>query len=197
MKWTDSGGYEQAPPGTHVARCIKMIDIGTQHGEYQGQPTKRRQCIIAWELPNELMTTGDFAGKPFSVSKFYTQSLSEKANLRQDLRNWRGRDFSADELQGFDPKNIIGQPCMLSLTPNDKGKVIVSGVMKLPKGTEVPAQVNPSVFFSLDEFDEVAFGKLGEKMQALIGKSDEFKALSSPAPASPQDPNDDLSDIPF
>ena len=55
MKWQDSGGgdFEQPPVGTHVARCIKVIDIGTQKGEYQGKANSKRQCIIGWELPTE------------------------------------------------------------------------------------------------------------------------------------------------
>src|SRR5688572_12525808 len=133
MQFKDSGGgdFEQPPIGTHVARCVKMIDIGTQKGEYQGKATYKRQVIIGWELPNELMTTGEFAGKPFGVSKFYTASLSEKANLRADLKNWRGRDFTEEELAGFDAKNILEKPCMLSLTESDKGRIRVTGVMAL------------------------------------------------------------------
>lgn len=102
MKWNDagSGNYEQPPVGTHLARCIKVIDIGTQKGEFQGKVTMKRQVIIGWELPNETMTEGEHAGKPFGVSKFYTASLNEKANLRADLANWRGRDFTPQELGG-------------------------------------------------------------------------------------------------
>jgi hypothetical protein len=85
MKWSDSGGgkeFEAAPIGNHVGRCIGLIDIGTQQGEYQGKTTHARKVVVRWELPNELISEGDWAGKPFVVSKFYTASLSEKANLR-------------------------------------------------------------------------------------------------------------------
>lgn len=181
MQWSDSGGgdFEQPPVGTHVARCVKMIDIGTQRGEYQGKPTARRQVIIGWELPNELMTEGEYAGKPFAVSKFYTQSLGEKANLRKDLTNWRGRQFTEAELSGFDAKNILGVTCMLSLTENEKQRVRVTGVMALPRGTPVPPQINPTVYLSLDpdEFKESVFLNLSEKMQAMIKLSPEYAAL--------------------
>jgi hypothetical protein len=59
------------------------------------------------------------AGKPFTVSKFYTASLGEKANLRADLKNWRGRDFTDEELAGFEAKNILGKPCMLSVVETE------------------------------------------------------------------------------
>lgn len=181
MKWTDTGGgsFEQAPIGSHVARCVKVIDIGTQKGEYQGQATMKRQCIIGWELPTELMETGDYAGKPFTVSKFYTASLSEKANLRKDLANWRGRDFTEQELAGFDSKNIIGKPCMVSIIHNEKAKARVAGVMAIPKGLTVPEQVNDSVFFSLDEFDQAVFDSLSDGYKKLIMASPEYQHVTS------------------
>jgi hypothetical protein len=200
MKWQDSGGgdFEQPPVGTHVARCIKVIDIGTQRGEYQGKATSKRQCIIGWELSNELMTTGDYEGKPFTVSRFYTASLSEKANLRKDLANWRGRDFTEQELQGFESKNILGKTCMLSLTMNDKQKVRVTGVMAAPKRMQVPDQVNPSLYFSLDDFDLETFESLSDGYKKLIMASPEYRiATSAPAPAARGTFDDMDDDIPL
>lgn len=197
MKWTDSGGtdFEQPPIGTHVARCVKLIDIGTQKGEYQGKATMKRQVIIGFELPNELMTEGEYSGKPFSVSKFYTASLGEKANLRKDLANWRGRDFTEEELAGFDSKNILGKPCMLSLTTNDKGKVRITGIMALPKGTPVPDQINPTVYLSLerDEFKRETFDALSEGYKKFIIASPEFQELQRPK--QPEGNGSALSDM--
>lgn len=204
MQWSDSGGkeFEQAPAGTHVARCIKLIDLGTQFGEYQGKPTSARKVVVSWELPNELMTEGDYAGKPFIVSKFYTASLSEKANLRKDLVNWRGRDFTEQELMGFDSKNILGKPCMVQITTNDKGKNKVTGVMALMKGTECPPQINKAVYFSLErsEFDARVMESLSDFYKGEIQKSPEFQKLSEkPGPVSRAGNNieDMEDDIPF
>ncbi|MDE2020588.1 MAG: hypothetical protein KGJ13_09660 [Patescibacteria group bacterium] len=198
MKWYDTGGgdFEQAPIGTHPARCVKIIDIGTQKGEYQGQANFRRQVIIGWELPNELMTEGDGKGKPFVVSKFYTASLGEKANLRRDLQNWRGREFTTEELAGFHAKNILGKTCMLSLTANDKGKTRVTGVMALPKGMTVPEQVNTSVYFSLDEFNREVFEGLSKGYQKFITASPEYQQIlaggNNPRAGSANDMDDDI-----
>ena len=200
MKVTDSGGgtFEQAPIGTEAARCIKLIDIGTQEGEYQGVATHRRQIIVSWELPNSLMSEGDSAGKPFVISKFYTASLSEKATLRKDLVNWRGREFTVSELSGFEMKNILGAPCMLSIVSNDKGKSRVGGVMALPKGMTVPASANGLLYFSLDEFDSEVFEKMSKGIKAMIEASPEFKKLSGHVvSAVPGDFNDFEDSIPF
>jgi hypothetical protein len=190
MKWTDTGGgdFAQAPAGTHVARCVRLIDIGTQPGEYKNEKIFRRQVVIGFELPNELMPDGERAGKPFFVSKYYTASLAEKANLRRDLVNWRGREFTQAELAGFDSKNILGKPCMLQLTPNDKNKTRITALMALPKGAPVPEQINPSFYFSLepDEFVEASFNALSDYYKNLITPTPEFLALqATSAPPAP------------
>ena len=188
MKWSDSGGgsFEQPSVGTHVARCVRVIDIGTQTNDYQGKTNTKRQCIIAWELPTEIMQSGEKAGQPFLVGKFYTSSLNEKANLRHDLANWRGRDFTPEELKGFNPKNILDRACLLSLTENDKGRAGITGVMALPKGAQVPARVNEIVYFSLDEFDAAIFDSLSDGYKNLIMKSPEYQALSKQKAAAPR-----------
>lgn len=203
MKASDSGSgtFEQAPEGTHMARCYKLIDLGTQLREFQGEAKKSRQIIIGWELPGELMTTGEYSGQPFTASKFYTLSLHEKATLRAHLKNWRGKDFTAEELAGFDVKNLLGKACMVSIVMSDKGRAQVGGVMALPKGMTVPDAVNPPVYFSLDpdEFDQGVFDAFSDKMKALITPSDEFKARSSKpkATASAAAVQDFSDDVPF
>ena len=175
------GDFEQPPTGTHVARCVRLIDLGTQTSEFQGQPKIRREVIIAWELPEELMSEGDFAGQPFMVSKFYTLSLHEKANLRADLVNWRGRDFNETELEGFDLRTILGHLCQVVLTMNDKNKARVTGLASVPRSLDKQApslaQVNPTLYFSLDEFDENVFASLSDGYRRMITVSPEYQAI--------------------
>jgi hypothetical protein len=201
MKFKDNGGgdFEQPPIGTHVARCVKIIDIGTQKSEYQGKVNIRRQCIIGFELPTELMSEGEYAGKPFTVSRFYTASLGEKANLRKDLANWRGRDFTEQELEGFDSKNILDKCCMVSLTENDKNKVRITGIMALPKGMQVPARMNDLVYFSLDEFNQATFDKLSDGYKKLIQASPEYQAVTNPQSQPRRSFEEEMegNDIPF
>lgn len=194
---SDKGGgdFQQAPVGAHAARCIKIIDIGTQHSEFQGKPTVREQVIITWELPNELMDDG----RPFTVSKYYTASLHEKATLRHDLESWRGRAFSEEELTGFSLKNILGKPCMLSIVDKE-GKSRVGGVMALPKGTVVPPQINPSVVFDISEWDDKVFNSLSEKIKETIMQCDEVKKTKkdrSPTPDTAVADDFLNDDIPF
>lgn len=201
MKWTDTGGkeFEQAPIGNHAARCVSIIDLGTQEGEWQGKPLSRRQVVLQWELPDELMEDG----RPFLVSKFYTASLSDKANLRHDLEAWRGREFTPEELGGFASKNILDKGCMVQIIHTEKKKAKVANVAALPKSVQLPPRANGTLYFSLDEFDPAIYAKLGKYWQEQIAKSPEYKKLTNGAAAGEPPPRkaahfDDFeSDIPF
>lgn len=202
MTWKNTGGtFEDPPTGTHLARCIRIIDIGTQESEWQGKKLIRRQNVIMWELPTELMQDGEYAGKPFVVTKFYTTSLNPKSNLYADLVNWRGREFTPDELEGFEEKNLLDKVCLLSLTRNDKGKVRATGIMQRPKHMDVPPRVNDLVYFSLEpeRFDQATFDSLSQGFKDMIVKSPEYAEIKgggrrTVAPG-PVDQLDD--DIPF
>ena len=173
IKDTGGGDYEYPEVGTYIATCRQIIDLGTQENDYQGAKTYPHQILMGWEL-NENMSDG----RPFVVSKFYTASLNEKANFRKDLISWRGRDFTQEELGGFDPRNILGAPCMLTLTTNEKGKIKVSSVAKIVKGMSPPPLVNPKVYFSLQhgEYDQQQFEALSEGIKKIIMQSPEWQA---------------------
>jgi hypothetical protein len=201
MTWSEkASSFEDPPVGVYIARCVGIIDLGTQKEEYQGKTKIQRKTVLRWELPTELMTTGDHEGKPFVVNKWYTASLSDKANLRADLVNWRGREFTPDELQGFDEKNLLDKVCMLSLTKNDKGKVRVTGVMSKAKGMVVPDRVNELVYISLEpgKFERPAFEALTDYFKDEIKKSPEWAELNGAAGAvKPSNVDDFDDDIPF
>lgn len=133
----DNGqSYEQPPAGMHLAVCTNVYDLGLQIG-FQGvaKPT----VVILWEL-FERQSKGDYAGKRFLVSKRYTASLNEKANLRKDLDSWRGRPFTEEEIKGFDLERLIGVNCLINLaeTKTKKGNnfMAVMSVNPPMKGQE-------------------------------------------------------------
>jgi hypothetical protein len=193
---SDSGNkeFQQLTPGTHLARCYSIVDLGVQRGEYQGTPTVRKQIVVRWEVPGETIEI-DGEAKPLTISRFYTNSLNEKSTLRHDLVAWRGREFTAEELMRFDLQNILGKPCLITVAHNDKGKARVLAVSGLAKGMQCPAQYNPSEVFWLDEWDQAKFDLLPEGFQKIIRESDEYKERMAPqahgksAPAV--DPEDD------
>jgi hypothetical protein len=186
MAWSNSGKeFEQPPEGPTVGRCVRIIDLGTQDETYQGKAKKQRKTMIGWELPARLMEDG----RPFLISKIYTASLNERATLRSDLENWRGKDLSEEEAANFDERRLLGKVCLLGIVYNEKNKAKVSSIMPIPRngdGTpsmQVPPQVNDSLHLSLEPeaFDRGAYEKLTNWVKEQIGKSPEWAALNGKA----------------
>lgn len=194
----EGGDFVQAPEGTHLARCYGLIDLGTQHGEYQGKPTVRRQVLVQWELPNEMVESFEGGRKPAMVSKFYTLVLSEKSNLQKDLESWRGRAFTDEEAAAFDITKLMSKACMLSIV-HEKERAKVKAVMAVPKGTEVPPQFNESFIFSFETYDHAAFMKIPDGIRKIIEQSDEWKEINSGRSVQRLDRavDDFADDIPF
>jgi hypothetical protein len=206
MKWKEGGQFENPSPGSHVARCFQLIDLGTQTHSWQGETWQARDVRITFELPFELMTgkyNANHKGKPFASSLTMKQSLHSAAKLRSFLESWRGRKFTKEELTAYDPRKIVGAACRLTLIA-DGDRVFIDSIAPLGKGEVCPSPVNPPLFFSLDpeEFDQQTFAKLSEKTQEKIKVTPEFARAVNPQPDpepteyTPQADNGD-SEVPF
>ena len=168
------GGYAQVPSGVHKARCVKIIDLGTQRQEFSGEVSWKRQVMLIWEIPGQ----DNMNGEPMTISKFYTLSLHEKSNLVADLTSWRGRAFTETEKQGFDISNLAGVPCMLNVVEGNNGKARISTIMPLAKGDEMAGQYNETVIFSLNEYQEgniESFNKLSDGIRRMVLRCKELE----------------------
>lgn len=192
------GDFEQCPAGSFAARCYQIIDLGHQTFEWKGEAKVAPKVRITWEL-NEMMQDG----RPFSISKEYTASIGDKANLRKDLEAWRGRPFSSEELRNFSLENVLGAPCLLGVVhkPSKDGSKVyanVGSVMALPKGMAAPELVNPAVKFDIGTFDQKVFDSLSSYVQKKILMSKELEENGIPQNATPQDePVIDSEEVPF
>jgi len=157
---TEGGGGDRqiVAAGPKIARCYLICDIGTQENTYAGDLKIVHQVVVGWEIPAERITIKD-RDLPVAISKLYTLSLHEKANLRKDLDSWRGKSFTGDELGGFDLKNVLGVPCQLQVVHREGGNgkmyANVATVMGVPAGLDVPAAENPAQYFSLEEGGDI------------------------------------------
>ena len=179
-----SGGtFKPVPPGTHLARCYRIVDLGTQKTEWQGQIKYLHKVMLQFEVHSEdddgkpLRTD---KGEPMSISKNFTLSLAEKASLRKDLASWRGRDFTPDELKGFKLKNVLGAWAMLSITKSagKDGKeytniVSISGVPKQMKAS-LPEGHNQPAMFLISAPDMELFDTFSDALKAKIMGSPEW-----------------------
>lgn len=168
--------FELPPAGTHVATCYRVIDLGTQQIEYQGQKKRQYKIMLSWELTDEKMSDG----RPFSTHKKYTLSSSEKSSLRKDLESWRGVPFKDEDFGTFDIGVLLGKSCMQGIVhTSENGKTYsnISSILRLPKGMVVQPLENPTVRFDLSAFDQEIYNSLSDNLQATIALSPEYQEL--------------------
>lgn len=174
------------PAGTYIARCVQVIELGTHTENYQGIEKNQPKLRVVWELPTEETTEStDSEGEKFINPKFigkeFTISFYESSNLRKTLVSWRGADFTEEELDTFDLKNLLDKPCMLNLgvkTSDKTGKTynVLSAVSPMMKGLECPARISDLVYFDLSENDGNKFNKLPKFLQEKILESKEMQS---------------------
>lgn len=210
---SDTGGsdFKRVPPGVHIGRCYRIIDLGTQEEEYQGEVKLMQKLAVYWELHGEdeqgqplLMDNGE----PMVIWQEYTKSLGQKAKLRAVLESWRGKPFTDAELKGFDVSKLLGAYCMVNVTHKVSGSgktyAQVSSVTPMPAALKnsKPAPVLENQIFDIDNPDERLFVTLHEKLQEKINNSMERKggnrAQSAPSRGHAEaDIPPEPEDVPF
>lgn len=206
---SSSSTFTPVPAGMHLARCYRIIDLGTQKTEYKGDVKNLHKAMFQFEVHSEdsqgepLLTS---KGDPMTVSKSYTVSLADKSNLRKDLQTWRGKDFTKDELRGFELKNVLGQWAMLSVVEVERdGNTYtnITSVNPVPQSIKkngMPEGKNELKIFSIDDADMTFFDSLSENLKNKIRQSPEWDNLhGGPDTGSPAAAGfDDMeSDLPF
>lgn len=200
--------YTPPPAGMHVARCYRLIDLGTQPKSYQGQPKgEARKIMASWELLGEDRMQD---GKPYTISKSWFLSMHEKAALRKDLESWRGKPFNDEEERSFDVSKLLGAYCLINVIQeqgNDGNTYTkIGAITPLMKGMPKPEPVNKNTIFDAGEPDMELFNTFSDKMKELINGCREWRArkaggkpaTTATAPHTGGSGFDDMDDdIPF
>jgi len=205
LKVNDQGGgdFELVPEGLYIARCYRLIDLGTQVTTNRHGTKERKKISVSWELLDEPKMEDN---RPFSIHKTYTASLGEKTNLRADLEAWRNKKFTDKELEEFDLTTILGAYCQIQVVHSEDGKYANVQSIVTFKGDKKPAAINEDVAFDIDNPDMKVFEALSDNMKAKIQSAPEWNQKAQPT-TQPQlddvvitDIGDDsvnLADIPF
>jgi hypothetical protein len=205
--------FKQVPPGMHLARCYRVIDMGTQITTWKGATKQQPKVMLQFEVHSEdasghaLITD---KGEPLSISKTFTASLGENAILRQELENWRSRAFTQEELNGFELKNVLGAWALLSVVKevgNDGNEYTnissINPVSSQMKKAGLPDPHNELTIFDMEdpnmELFETFSNKMKEKLQATPEWKERFSNSQSFNPVTaPKKGFEDMdSDIPF
>lgn len=201
----DTGGkdFKKVPPGAHFAICNMVVDCGLQEG-FNGKP--QHKIYLRWEVPDERVTyekDGKQIEGPCSIGSLYTLSLSEKANLRKILENWRGKPFTPQELAGFDITRVLGTCCQIMVQHSEDGRYAnVTGVMGVSRDQKQRVAntkpENEPLAYSLEDHDQKIFVKLPNWLQEKIESRMEEPTEGMPSSAQSSGGDQEFDDeIPF
>ena len=184
----DSKPRQLCPPGVQPARCVWLIDIGTQLYKPTGQ--SQRKLIIGFETPNARADFGK-GSQPFLIKRtfaFCMTARNKKTKLREFIEGWRGKPYATDEdASDMDFSRLVGAAAIIVVQHKQSasGTVFedIAAITPCPKAECAP-QVNASIMYSIEDGMGGAYGKLPEWLQKQINESKEFTDPSTPAEAS-------------
>lgn len=181
---------EPHPAGTYAGRCYSMITLGTTlQADFNGKEKPRTVVKIGFEMPTE--TKDD--GSPKTISKKYTLSMHENANLRKMLEGWRGKKYTEEEAKAFDITKLLSQPCMLTIVHSEwQGRKFanIDSISPVPMVTNpvtkkkepmyvVPPQILATEYFSFEDSTMDDFEKLSTYVQQEIKVSREWNEFAA------------------
>tara|TARA_X000001382_G_scaffold130783_1_gene126910 strand:+ start:2843 stop:3454 length:612 start_codon:yes stop_codon:yes gene_type:complete len=178
------------PEGTHYARCISVVDMGTADAEWQGQVKKRKTVRFTFEFPKHTAVFREEDGpQPLGRSVKYTNGFSQKGRLRPELEKWRGKSFTADELLSFDLASVLGHPCLATIVhvQGRDGQTVdrISGLSSVPEDMPSTPAVNELFTYDVDEHPK-NFDRVPAWMREEILACDELAHLNGNSETKPE-----------
>jgi len=104
----EKSNFTPTPKGLWPGVCCDVVDLGIVPGEWGPKHKIQIKWLVEAKPPR-------IDGKPYMVSKKYTLSLHEKANLRIMLETWGQKEMTPKQLEEFDVEGVVGTPCQIQV----------------------------------------------------------------------------------
>jgi hypothetical protein len=187
--------YKNHPEGQFVGQCVDAIDLGERVEQYQGNPAKlAHKCALIFRTGEKNAETGDY----IDIGKEFTVSMGEKANLRKFLEAWRGKKYTADQIEAGVPLHkMAGNWALITVEHRTSGAGRTYANIAAVVG--VPQQMRNS----LPTFESYKRPDFWSQRKEEYGKEAQaFRAKSAAPPSDDWDDNgsgpiEDDSDLPF
>jgi hypothetical protein len=196
----ESGGsnYEPIAKGRHEAICVTVAGIGEQETAYG----TKNQVILTWEIPSivrEWSKDGETQTGRAQISRTFTCSLAPKASLRQVLEDWRDKEFTQQELGGFDLQKLLGVPCTLKIkhqTSQDGSRTYANIADVEPyEGSDKLEPEAKLVHYDPMNHSNESFDNLPQWIQSKVTAPNSAVANDNPPPKEAD--IEELEDMPF
>jgi hypothetical protein len=131
----DGSSYQRPPEDQYVAVCCDVVDLGMVENKTYNK--MQHKCAIIFQLD----ALND-KGERFEVAERFSVSMSDKANLRKFLGNWRGKAYTDAEAQEGAPLHKLEGVCALVQIEHRQGAngkmyANVGSIMKAPRDSAI------------------------------------------------------------
>ena len=118
VKGTESK-FKAHPAGQFPGLCVDAIDLGERVETFPGSPPKLvAKCALIFRTGERNVETSEF----IDVGKEFTVSMGEKANLRKFLEQWRGKQYTPDQVKAGVPLHkMVGNWALLTVENRESG----------------------------------------------------------------------------
>lgn len=173
---------ELIPSGVYTARCYSIIHYGNlpEKNMKTGQDEVKDKIEITFELPTEMKVFNEDKGpQPLVKGIEVNYFMSEKANLRKLLQTWRGKNFTDEEAANFNILSLMGVLATINIAhkTSSTGREYdyIASISPAMKGLTVPAQINPSRIFDVNNFTQEQFDALHDWQKKKVMTSKEYQ----------------------
>lgn len=184
------GAYEIADTGQQIARIIEIIHIGKQESkgfekkDKKGNmvPVVNDQFIFVYELSDDLIKSGEFAGQPKTINQFINSSTGTKSNLRVVMQAALGKTLTDEEASDVNIFSLLDKPVQLNIDHDTKkqkngeektnARITKYGVTALHKSMHAPKRHYELRKLYLPKFNAAVFLTLPEWQQKLVNMND-------------------------
>lgn len=163
--------------GAYPARLQGVVDCGLQPQEFKGESkAPKNEIWTTYELSDEFMPGED--GEPNEEKPRWFSEFIPLNNLDSDLARSTKRYYALDpnEEEEGDWAELVTRPVMVTLVKNGEyNNIANTSAMRPKEAAKLPALVNPSRIFSMDEPDIEVFLTLPNFVQDKIKNGLEFE----------------------
>lgn len=194
-KDSGSGDFTPAPEGQWQGVCVDVVDLGLKERIYNNEKKMRQEIRIVFQLSakndagNEIRTESKTR---FSVSRLFGLNLSDRGSLRPFLESWRGRKFTAEELEsekkGFDVEKLLGANALIQVVHNKNGDKTYANIQSImPWNSSWGAKIEPENFTRKIDRDKQAPAEASAPRSMSAGQAlSNIAAGVPPSAAIPQ-----------
>lgn len=166
---------ELLPADNYMARCHKIVHIGTTEFEKNGNKYELNKAVLFFEIIG--------AEVPFVIDHEIVLNTAKDTPFRKMLNTWRGVDLTDEEAEAFEVTALLGVPCMVNVGHKSisyQGGAfdveVVLSVNKMPRTIICPAGKLPTVVLDYDNWSDAVYNDLPERIKKKIVDSVEYRA---------------------